>query len=339
MCVLMGFSFQFCNSQSDQSSAKYPDLPEGIYAEMKTTKGDILLFLESEKVPMTVANFVGLAEGGIDNKAKPAGQPYYDGLLFHRVINDFMVQGGDPAGNGSGGPGYKFPDEFHPDLSHVGPGILSMANAGPGTNGSQFFITHKATPWLDNKHSVFGHVVKGQDVVNAVVQGDTLISLTMIRIGSAAQKFDGGAVFTAKRNSLEGDQNKILKEMIATFKKEMGAQYPKAKSTDSGLMYVLESPGEGEQASAGRNVSVHYAGFLTDGTKFDSSFDRDQPIDFTLGQGKVIKGWDEGISLLKVGGKAKLIIPYYLAYGEQGRPPIIPPKATLIFDVELVAVQ
>jgi peptidylprolyl isomerase len=172
-------------------------LPDGLYAEMDTSKGKILLQLEFEKVPLTVANFVGLAEGTKQysrdrgGTPKAQGRPYYDGLAFHRVIPDFMIQGGCPQGDGRGGPGYRFKDEFNPTLRHDRAGILSMANAGPETNGSQFFITHKATPWLDGKHSVFGHVVEGQSVVNAIEKGDTLKTVKILRVGEKAKQFKG----------------------------------------------------------------------------------------------------------------------------------------------------
>ena len=162
---------------------------DGLYAELQTSKGKIVVRLEFEKTPLTVTNFVGLAEGKIKNTAKGPGVPYYDGLTFHRVIDDFMVQGGCPQGSGMGGPGYKFRDEIHAELKHDGPGVLSMANSGPGTNGSQFFITHLATPHLDGKHTVFGRVTEGQDVVDAIATGDRLEKVTFVRAGAAAQGF------------------------------------------------------------------------------------------------------------------------------------------------------
>jgi peptidyl-prolyl cis-trans isomerase A (cyclophilin A) len=189
----------FAFAQKEKKEKKKKPEP-GLYAEMSTTKGKILLFLEYEKTPLTVASFVGLAEGKIKNTAKAPGVPYFNGIKFHRVIPNFMIQGGDPTGGGSGGPGYSFKDEIHPDLKHTGPGILSMANAGPATNGSQFFITHVQTSWLDGKHSVFGHVVEGQDVVNAIVQGDEILSVKIIRVGKAAKKFNAPEVFEKLKN-------------------------------------------------------------------------------------------------------------------------------------------
>jgi len=180
---------------STDKEAKKLGLSDGMYAKIETNKGDIVLQLEYEKTPLTVANFVGLAQGLIPNEAKKPGISYYDGLVFHRVIKDFMIQGGDPTGTGRGGPGYKFADEFHADLKHTKAGILSMANAGPKTNGSQFFITHKETPWLDGKHSVFGHVVQGQDIVNAIAQGDTMRTVKILAVGKAAKSFDALKTF------------------------------------------------------------------------------------------------------------------------------------------------
>lgn len=332
--TLFALAMTGCNEKNDPMKL-IEDQPDGLYADIQTEKGDIVIRLEYKKVPLTVANFVGLAEGKIENEAKPLGQPYYDSLTFHRVIADFMIQGGDPQGNGMGGPGYSFEDEFHPELKHDGPGVLSMANAGPNTNGSQFFITHVATPHLDNKHSVFGKVVKGQNVVDSIAQGDVIKHIEILRKGEDAKNFDAAQVFN---NQLE-EQKKREAEAEAAAAEALKQYEANAQKTESGLMYIMENEGTGPKAKAGDTVSVHYAGYLLDGTKFDASYDRGQPITFPLGQGFVIPGWEEGIQLLGKGGKAKLIIPYALAYGEQGRPPVIPAKATLVFDVELVDIK
>lgn len=311
-------------------------LEDGLYAEIKTSRGTILVSLFHEKTPLTVANFVGLAEGTKASN-QPAGKRYYDGLTFHRVIPDFMIQGGDPSGNGTGGPGYQFPDEFRADLKHDRAGILSMANAGRGTNGSQFFITHRATPWLDFKHTVFGRVVEGQKVVDAVQQGDRMISVTIIRKGADAQNFKADqAAFDAILARREKEKETLQATDTAAFLKRMKATYPEAREIKSGLLYLPVSPGQGEAVKAGDRVSVHYTGRLESGKQFDSSLDRGRPIRFSVGRGEVIKGWDLGIVGMKKGEKRRLLIPYPLAYGVNGYPGVIPPKAALIFDVELV---
>jgi FKBP-type peptidyl-prolyl cis-trans isomerase len=310
-------------------------MKDGLYAKFKTDKGDVLAELEYKKTPGTVGNFVALTEGNMENKAKPQGTPYYDGLKFHRVIPDFMIQGGDPQGTGAGGPGYQFADEFHPDLKHDKPGVLSMANAGPNTNGSQFFITHVPTPWLDNKHTVFGHVVEGQDVVDSISEGDKIKSIEIIPVGEDAKKFHAIEAF----RTFEGEREKRKAEEKAKKEKELDDLAAGFDKTESGLRYKIIQKGNGKKAEKGKTVSVHYKGMLPDGQVFDSSYQRKKPIDFTLGVGQVIPGWDEGIGLLKVGDKARLVVPSDLAYGSRGAGGVIPPDATLIFDVELMDVK
>jgi peptidylprolyl isomerase len=250
-----------------------------------------------------------------------------------------MIQGGCPLGTGTGGPGYTFPDEIDPSLKHSTPGVLSMANAGPATNGSQFFITHVPTPWLDGKHTVFGHVVSGMDVVNMIKGDDLINSVTILRVGEEAENF------VANQETFDNllanlDKGKREKEIAAmeaeqeTIKK----QWPDAVTTPSGLKYVVVEEGQGETPQMGAVVTVHYTGKLLDGKKFDSSYDRGQPIDFPVGKGQVIKGWEEALLGMKKGEKRVLIIPSDLGYGPAGRGPI-PPNATMIFDVELVNFQ
>ena len=351
--------------KSKMSNLKQP----GIYATIETEKGNIVILFDHKKVPMTVANFVGLAEGKMENTAKPIGVPYYDSIKFHRVITkgngdpqDFMVQGGDPTGTGTSGPGYSFPDEIDPSLKHDVPGILSMANSGPGTNGSQFFITVVPTPWLDGKHTVFGRVVAGMDVVNSLKTNDMMKKVRIERVGAEAQafkvdkaSFEGYKVKAQskmeKMQKLErAKMEEMMKEMQRknqeaaktdepAFRAEMKKLYPTATFTASGLAYIIEKQGTGERAKAGNTVSVHYHGAFTNGSKFDASYDRNEPITFQLGQGMVIPGWEEGIALLNKGAKAKLIIPYWLAYGVDGRAPVIPAKSTLIFDTEMVDIK
>jgi len=309
-------------------------MQEGIYARFTTSKGQILVQLTHDKTPGTVGNFVALAEGNLENSAKPQGTPYYDGLKFHRVIADFMIQGGCPLGTGTGDPGYKFDDEFVSELKHDGPGVLSMANAGPGTNGSQFFITHTATPWLDGKHTVFGKVVEGQEVVDAIAQDDVIETLTIERVGDAAQNWNAVEAFRVFENARAKREEEAKKAAQEALDK-LAAGFDQ---TDSGLRYKIIQKGSGAQAEKGKSVSVHYEGSLDNGQVFDSSYRRKDPITFTLGIGQVIQGWDEGIALLKEGDKARFVIPSYLGYGERGAGGVIPPNATLVFDVELVKV-
>lgn len=309
-------------------------MQDGIYAKFKTSRGNILVRLTEDLTPGTVGNFVALAEGSLKNSARPEGKPYYDGLKFHRVIPDFMIQGGCPQGTGTGDPGYKFDDEFDPSLRHDGPGVLSMANAGPGTNGSQFFITHVATPWLDDKHTVFGKVVEGQDVVDAIAQNDTIEKVEILRVGEQAAQWNALAAFEA----FKGAGQARLTQEKAKAEAAMDAVSKGFGRTDSGLRYSLTSKGDGKKAEKRNQVSVHYEGSLLNGQVFDSSYKRGQPISFQLGVGQVIPGWDEGIGMLRVGDKARLVIPSELAYGSAGAGGVIPPNAPLIFDVELIGV-
>ena len=324
-------------SRENEVAPAAENLPDGLYARIITSRGEILLWLEFEKTPMTVANFVGLAEGtlgpvGPDGKRKPL----YDGLTFHRVIADFMIQGGDPKGNGTGGPGYKFPDEFVPELKHNGPGTLSMANSGPGTNGSQFFITHKETPWLDGKHTVFGHVVKGQDVVDAIRQGDRIEHVEIVRVGAKAKAF---TVTQESFNALVAGAPERARQMAAARKQQETAdiakRWPDAVVPASGLRYVVLKQGTGSASpKMGTAVTVHYVGKLLDGTVFDSSIDRGQPAVFKVGQ--VIQGWNEALMGMKKGEKRILIIPPSLGYGSRGYPGVIPGDSWLVFEVELI---
>jgi cyclophilin family peptidyl-prolyl cis-trans isomerase len=319
------------DTQTDE--AKEMDLEDGLYARIDTGKGAILLALEYKKTPLTVVNFTGLAEGKLKTETR-SGQPYYDGLIFHRVIPDFMIQGGCPEGTGRGGPGYRFRDEIHPDLKHTGPGILSMANAGPGTNGSQFFITHKATPWLDGKHTVFGHVVDGMDVVNAIEKDDKIEKVSIIRVGEEAEAFKNDqAAFDRMSDAFEYNVS-LGKDFLAKNKEADGVV-----ETASGLQYRIDEEGDGPKPEVTDTVKVHYQGELLNGTVFDSSYKRNNPIEFPLEQ--VIAGWVEGIQLLPVGSKATFWIPADLAYGnrELGRPGTslyIPAGSTLKFTLELL---
>lgn len=315
---------------------KKPASPDGIFAEIETNKGTIVIDLNYKKTPITVANFVSLAEGNNpDVTAGYKGKPFYNGLKFHRVINDFMIQGGDPLGSGSGDPGYKFQDEIT-DLKHESAGILSMANSGPNTNGSQFFITHKATPHLDGKHTVFGKVTSGMDVVNLIVQNDVMTKVTIVRKGAEAKKFDAVKVFAAAKESAKAAAKKETEERQILNAKAL-KEFEKGKTTTSGLKYIVITEGNGPKPTAASNVKAHYVGTLVNGTEFDSSVKRGEPIDFNLNQ--VIPGWTEGLQLMPEGSKYKFYIPYNLAYGERAMGGVIPAKSDLIFEIELVKIN
>jgi peptidyl-prolyl cis-trans isomerase A (cyclophilin A) len=340
-------------------SCNSSQLKDGIYAEIETNKGKIVVKLEYQKTPITVANFISLAEGK-NTFVKPElkGKPYYDGLKFHRVIKDFMVQGGDPEGSGSGGPGYKFKDEIT-DLSHSKGGILSMANAGPETNGSQFFITHRETPWLDGKHTVFGEVIEGMNVVNAIEQNDVIKKITIVRKGSTAKLFNAEKTFSdyVQNQQKEKEEQAALTQKI---KNEKVAYFEdlkkKASKSETGLLYHFIKKGNGGGTpKEGENVFIHYAGYLENGELFDTSYrevaeqylKKDQrkessggykPLNytFTKNQGGFIAGFSEGLTKMSFGDKIILFIPSYLGYGERGAGGVIPPNANIVFEVELI---
>ncbi len=339
----------------------YAGLSDGLYANLQTSKGNMIVKFEEEKAPVTVANFIGLAEGKIPNKAKSKGVPFYDDTIFHRVIKDFMIQGGDPKGTGMGDPGYKFEDEKN-DLQHTGKGILSMANSGPNTNGSQFFITEVATPWLDGRHTIFGKVVQGEDVIDAIANVEkgpqdkpktdvVLEKVSVFAKGDQYKNYDAAKTFEEGKKNIAA-HNKAMTEKIEAEKKRKEEEFAAAQaklvedmkagmqSTPSGLHYrITTAIEEGKKPQKGDIVSVHYAGKLVNGTEFDSSFKRNEPIEIPIGMGRVIAGWDEGIMLLKEGESATFLIPSELAYGSRGAAGVIPPNAWLIFDVQLVEVK
>ncbi len=359
-------------------TSKRADLGDGLFADIKTSKGDIIVRLEQEKTPVTVANFVSLAEGTntfVSEEYKD--KKYYDGLTFHRVMKDFMIQGGDPLGQGTGNPGYKFMDEFNDSLVHNKKGILSMANSGPTTNGSQFFITHKETPWLNNKHTVFGEVVEGLDVVDSIanvpvgagnkpIEPVIMNTIEIIRNGKEARKFDAVQIMT---DYFDGEEERLAAiekekaEKLAAVQKikdefaaSLDAQKAKATELPSGLKVLTLENGNGEKPKVGQKVNVMYAGYLENGTLFDSNhqeiaekygvfdWNREQgggympvPMDYSP-DSRLIAGFREGLLTMKVGDKVRLFIPSHLGYGEQGGGPI-PPNADLIFDLEITGIN
>lgn len=348
---------------------KYADLEDGVYAEIVTNKGTMLAKLFYDKTPVTVANFVSLAEGTntmVDSVYK--GKNFYEGIIFHRVIDSFMIQGGDPTGTGSGNPGYRFMDEFSPDLKHDKPGILSMANSGPATNGSQFFITEVPTPHLNNRHSVFGELVKGLDVLDTIsnvktsqpgnkpVEDVVIQHLNIIRKGSDAKAFDAANVFKnhfAEAERREKEKQERQEAIIKANKDKFNAQEQNATTLPSGLQYTITEKGSGEKLPSSTKVLTHYAVYFDNGKLLETSklevaeandvvnearkeADQYQPIPADISpDARMIPGFKEGLQQLSVGDKATLFIPYHLAYGEAGNRGI-PPKSDLIFEVEIV---
>lgn len=356
---------------------------DGIFATIATNKGTIVVQLEYQKTPVTVANFISLTEGKnsfvTDEKLK--GKPFYDGLKFHRVIADFMIQGGDPSGNGSGGPGFAFKDEIT-DLKFDKGGILAMANSGPATNGSQFFITHKDTPWLTGVHTIFGHVVQGMDIVNAIAQNDVILKITINRKGAAAKAFDAPKVFSdyyankaedakkqaaidaenkKKQAAIEAEAKKAYFEKYGTVISAKAAYIASVKATGtkttSGIVYKNTQKGTGVKPADGTTFNFNYAGYFEDGTLFDSNYEdlcktygkydanraaqggyKPFPIEAGKKDG-MIPGFLEALNLMSYGDKTIFLIPSNLAYGERGAGGVIPPNATLIFEIEMLEIK
>jgi peptidylprolyl isomerase len=319
------------------SGAAAESFGNGIFAVISTVKGDIIVRLEYQRAPLTVCNFIALAEGtmrGAGNK------PLYDGLTFHRVIADFMIQGGDPLGNGTGGPGYQFPDE-DVGFTFDGPGVMAMANSGPNTNGSQFFITHVKTPWLNGKHTIFGHVVQGQNVVNAIAQGDKINRIYIVRNGTEAAAFKADqTAFDRLLQSWKDNQSGKARMKRNSDLAAIQAKYPNAQETASHIRYIIQKEGTGAKPVKGQTVSVKYKGMFLSGEVFDASDVHGGPIEFKVGTGMVIAGWEEMVLDMKLGEKRLFILPPELAYGERGAGRgIIPPNSFLIFEKELVAIK
>ncbi len=337
MCCF-AISFGGCDSMDKELNViKGKD---GLFAAMETSRGTIVLELFYKKTPMTVSNFVGLAEGTLD---AANGKPFYDGLKFHRVISkangdgqDFMIQGGDPQGNGTGGPGYKFADEFVDDLNFTKPGLLAMANAGPGTNGSQFFITQVPTDWLNQKHTIFGQVVgeASMDVVEHTLQGDTIKKVTIIRQGKDAE------AFKVSQKSFDDLQAEVKKANAEKKEKELASFVEGCQKDSNGIYYKILKEGNGAKIGKGKTVTVEYKGYFADGSVFDGSAKMikggHEPLDFVTGAGQMIQGFDIMVQDMKLNETRKMVLPPEFAYGSRGIPGVIPGGAYLAFDVMVV---
>ena len=316
---------------------------EGLFAVMETTKGDIVLELYYKDTPLTVTNFVGLAEGTLD---AAQGKPFYDGLKFHRVIANFMIQGGDPLGNGTGGPGYRFADEIVDKYKFTGAGILAMANSGPGTNGSQFFITHVETPWLNGKHTIFGHVVDpaSQLTVNAIAQNDKIKSVKIYRRGADAEKFTATQEdFNRRAEEAKARARAEMEKLLAPKIVEVEKNFPGFEKTADGIYFKITKEGSGEKCGEGKNVRTEYKGYLVNGQVFDGSAKLLKgghgPLDFKTAAGDMIPGFDLAVQDMKVGEVRTVVLPPDLAYGADGIPGVIPGYSFLAFDIELVSAK
>lgn len=335
LALLLPFALPASREAAAQTRTPSRQSAPGLYAVMETNRGTIVLDLEYRRTPLTVINFVGLAEGTIEH-SRGGSARYYDGLTFHRVIEDFMIQGGDPTGTGSGGPGYRFPDEFDPALRHDRAGILSMANAGPGTNGSQFFITHGPTPWLDGRHSVFGSVVSGQDVVDRIEQGDRIIRVEIQRVGAEAERFaTDQAAFNRALAEATVRRDESARRARADTERRIEELFPSMRRDSHGIWVQIDREGRGALPRQGSQVRVHYTGRFLDGRVFDSSRGR-EPFRFPLGAGQVIRGWDLTVAEMRPGEHRTVVLPPELAYGERGAGGIIPPGAFLLFEIEML---
>lgn len=315
------------------------ELSEGLYARINTNRGAVLVELAYKRAPLTVTNFVGLAEGRL-NSSRGAGVPFYDGLTFHRVVPGFVIQGGDPAGNGTGGPGYRFPDEFDPTLRHDRRGTLSMANSGPDSNGSQFFITLDATPWLDDRHSVFGYVVRGQDVVESIRQGDRIESVEILRRGSDALAFQAGQ--NAFDRLVEEHRLRKAESQAEDRRRAAGVieeRWPNARSTDSGIHYVIREAGRGPVIQPGNSITLHYDAFLLDSTEPFESTRQIDPVIVIAGEGRLLPGWEETLLTMRPEERRTIILPPELAFGATGAGQKVPPNAFVVFDIEILSVS
>jgi peptidyl-prolyl cis-trans isomerase A (cyclophilin A) len=313
-------------------------LADGLYARVRTAKGDIVVKLEYERAPLTVGNFVGLAEGRLEGQYK--GKKYFDGLKFHRVEPGFVVQGGDPNGNGSGGPGFQFPNEIAADLKYNAEGVVGMANAGPDTNGSQFFITLAPTPQLDGGYTIFGKVVQGMDTVKKIAVGDLMSKVEILRVGSAAKSFKADqAAWDSRAAPLAAAIKKADDDRRAADADAIKKRWPDLVADADGIYQKTLKAGSGQPPAKGQTVSVAYKGMLTDGRVFDQSDFHGGPADLQVGAGRLLPGWEKVLTTMRKGEKRMVVLPPELAYGSRGVPGRIPPNSYIAFELELVALK